>query len=299
MRGSVVNQVNQLWHVVDGIGEKKKESRKTSVYKGHNGHNVSEKVHAFRSKDEFIRLAKEVAIYAREYFGIKDLQALNNTVIESYIDSKIEDGLMRDSISNYISILAKMQVGLSKMEQKIDKHKELFTQKNLKEARVIVDKRAIKSAHVNRAYINPQAFKSDMTGKSAIGYQLQLEHGLRINEAILIRPSQLLENNTIRVQGKGGYLREVKLVPAFFKQIKDEIRANGFYKQDYQIYLEELKKAAIKHKEKWTGTHGLRYNYAQRKMEEYMMLMTYKEALAKVSFELGHHRNSITKHYLK
>lgn len=299
MRGSINNQVNQLWHQVDGIGKSKATSRSDSEYKGHNGHKVSEKVHAFKSKDEFIRISKELASYARENFKIKDMQAINKEIVTAYINNKIEDGLYRRTISSYVSVLAKIQVGLSKMPQKQETHKSLYSQKDLKDLRKTVDKLAIKSVHTNRAYVNPHSFKSDISIKSSIGYQLQLEHGLRVNEATLIRPTQLLKDNTLRVQGKGGYQRDVKLSSTLFNLIKQEIRLNGSYNQGYNCYLKDLKNSVVKAAEKWTGTHGLRYNYAQSQMAKYQEKMSYKEALAKVSFELGHHREEITKHYLK
>lgn len=299
MRGSINNQVNQLWYQVDGIGESKATSRSSSSYKGHNGHKISEKVHSFKSKDEFIRIAKELANYAKENFKIKDMQAITRELVSSYINDKIEDGLYRRTISSYVSVLAKIQVGLSKMPQKQEAHKSLYSQKDLKDLRKTVDKLAIKSVHTNRAYVNPHSFKSDISIKSSIGYQLQLEHGLRVNEATLIRSSQLLKDNILRVQGKGGYQRDVQLSPNLFNQIKQEIKVNGSYSQSYNSYLKDLKNSVAKAEEKWTGTHGLRYNYAQSQMAKYQEKMSYKEALAKVSFELGHHREEITKHYLK
>ena len=299
MRGSITNQVNQLWKQVDGIGNSKATSRSNSEYTGHNGHQVSEKVHSFRSKDEFIRVSKELATYAKENFAIKDMQAINQEVVAAYIGNKIEDGLHKRSISSYVSILAKIQVGLSKMPQKQETHKNLYSQKDLKILRIKIDKLAIKSVHINRAYINPASFKSDMPIKSSIGYQLQLEHGLRVNEATLIRPGQLLKDNTLRVQGKGGYERDVQLSSTLYNKIKQEISAHGSYNQPYNSYLKDLKNSVKKANEKWTGTHGLRYNYAQSQMEKYQEKMSYKEALSQVSFELGHHRIEITKHYLK
>ncbi len=299
MRGSINNQVKQLWHQVDGIGESKATNRSDSDYKGHNGHKVSDKVHSYKSKDEFIRISKELASYARENFKIKDMQAINKEIVTAYINNKIEKGLYRRTISSYVSILAKIQVGLSKMPQKQESHKSLYIQKDLKSIRKIVDKLALKSEHINRAYINPESFKSDMSIKSSIGYQLQLEHGLRVNEATLIRSSQLLKGNILRVQGKGGYQRDVQLSSILYNQIKQEIKANGSYRQSYNNYLKDLKNSVVKAGEKWTGTHGLRYNYAQSQMAIYQEKMSYKEALARVSFELGHHRIEITKHYLK
>jgi integrase len=299
MRGSINNQVNQLWHQVDGIGQSKATTRTESKYKGHNGHKVSEKVHSFKSKDEFIRVSKELAKYAKENFNIKDMQAISKEVITAYINNKIEDGLYRRTISSYVSILSKIQVGLLKIPQKQESHKSLYSQKDLKNIRKTVDELAIKSIHINRAYINLHSFKSDMSPRSSIGYQLQLEHGLRVNEATLIRPSQLLKDNILRIQGKGGYQRDVQLSSTLFNQIKQEIKANGSYCQSYNNYLKDLKKSVEKAGEKWTGTHGLRYNYAQSQMAKYQDNLSYKEALERVSFELGHHRIEITKHYLK
>ncbi|MGK0255687.1 MAG: integrase [Arcobacteraceae bacterium] len=299
LRGSINNQVNQLWYQVDGIGESKALSRSNSTYKGHNGHKMSDQVHSFKSKDEFIRISKELAKYAKENFKIKDMQAITKDVISSYINNKIEDGLFRRTISSYVSVLSKIQLGLSKIPQKQEAHKSLYSQKDLKEIRKTVDKLAIKSVHINRAYINPNSFKSDISIKSSIGYKLQLEYGLRVNEATLIRSNQLLKDNVLRVQGKGGYQRDVCLSSNLYNQIKQEIKVNSSYHQSYNNYLKDLKNSVLKAGEKWTGTHGLRYNYAQSQMTKYQEKMSYKEALAKVSFELGHHRIEITKHYLK
>ena len=299
MRGSINNQVGQLWSKVDGIGISKKDTRSKSEYKGQNGHKVSEQVHALRSKDEFVRIAKELAKYARENFKIKDMQQINKEVITAYVNNKIEDGLYRRSISSYVSVLGKVQVGLSKMDAKLEAHKNLYTQQDLKEIRVIVDTQALKSEHVNRAYVNPQSFQSHMNKESHIAVELQLKHGLRVNEATLIRSSQLLANNTLRIHGKGGYVREVKLSEKLYQKIQSTINEKGSYHQSYNNYTKDLKNATEITGEKWNSTHGLRYNYAQAKLAEYRITMDYKTALAKVSHDLGHHRVEITNHYLK
>ncbi|ADN08231.1 site-specific integrase [Sulfurimonas autotrophica] len=299
MRGSVNNQVNQLWSKIDGLYTSKGETRANSDYRGHNGHKVSENVHGYSWKDETKRIAKELLTYSKKNFKIKDMQAITGEVVLAYVNDKIEDGLVRNSISSYISNIAKIKVGLSKIPNKLKSHNNQFTHEDLKQARKNINQFAVRSKHINRAYINPASFKSDMSIKSRIGYQLQLKHGLRVSEATLIRPSQLLNNNTIRIQGKGGYERDVKLSSVLFNQITQEIKAHGSYYQGYNTYLKDLKNSVAKAGEKWTGTHGLRYNYAQSQMSRYQEKMSYKEALARVSFELGHHRIEITKHYLK
>lgn len=299
MKGSIKNQVNQLWREVDGIGKSKAKTRSESSYKGQNGHKVSELVHSFQSKDEFIRVATELANFAKSEFGIKDMQQINSEVIQAYFADKIEDGLFRRSLSSYASVISKIQVGLSKMPLKLEKHSTLFTQKDIKDIRQVIDKEALRKEHLNRAYNNPQSLLNYMSKDTKLGFELQLNHGIRVAEATLIRASQLLENNTLKIQGKGGYMREILLEKALYERLKAEIKANGSYKVSYDKYVQNLKKATQKNGEKWQSTHGLRYNYAQKKYAEYVKKMTHEEALKRVSFELGHHRVEITNHYLR
>jgi len=122
MRGSAHNQVRHLWHIVDGIGQSKALSRAKSEYIGHNGHKVSEKVHAYLSKDEFIRLAKELGNFAKANFQIRDMQTISQEVVDMFIFNKIEDGLYQSTLSTYISMLAKIQLALSKLPKKLEKH---------------------------------------------------------------------------------------------------------------------------------------------------------------------------------
>ncbi len=298
MKGSVNNQVNQLWHQVDGIGESKAANRSSSSYKGHNGHNVSDKVHSFKLKDEFIRVSKELAQFAKSNYNIKDLQAISKVVVDDFIHQKIDKGLYRKTISTYISLLSKIQLGLSKLPKKIEKHQELFTQKDLENMRKIVDISTVNSPHKNRAYINPKSLINYVPEESKICFQLQLMYGLRAKEANLIRPHQLKEDNIIEIQGKGGFLRSIRLSLKLYNALKKEIKRNGSYYRDYYSYLKDLKDAVERSGEKWTGTHGLRYNFAQTQVEEFKSEMPYEEALLKVSSELGHKRKEITNHYL-
>jgi hypothetical protein len=65
-------------------------------------------------------------------------------------------------------------------------------------------------------------------------------------------------------------------------------------------YYEELKRVVLLKNETWTGTHGLRYNYAQRKIKEYRLQgMSDQEARKQVSYEMGHHRLEILNVYTK
>ena len=284
--------------MADGINTSRHLRRSQSDYKGHNGHKISDKVHAFQSKDEFIRIAKSLLTYARKHHNIKDFQAINRETIEGFIYQYIENGLYRKTISSYISVLSKIQVVLSKIPKKIEKHEQLFSQKDLKNMRKVVNALCSNSKHKNRAYINPNSLITDIPQGSKICFQLQFNYGLRVSEASLIRPSQLKDNNTIKIQGKSGRIRYIRVSFKLYKSIEKEIKKNGSYHRDYNVYRKDLMNAVEKSGEKWTATHGLRYNFAQQKVEEYMKEMTHEKALLKVSSELGHNRKEITNHYL-
>ena len=50
----------------------------------------------------------------------------------------------------------------------------------------------------------------------------------------------------------------------------------------------------------WNGTHGMRHNFAQDRMAELQGEgMSYNQALAQVSAEMGHHRLEITEIYMR
>jgi hypothetical protein len=68
---------------------------------------------------------------------------------------------------------------------------------------------------------------------------------------------------------------------------------------DKNDYREAIKEAAEKTEQDYTGSHGLRWNFAVERMEELQGTgMTYEERLQEVSWEMGHERADITLHYL-
>jgi hypothetical protein len=66
-------------------------------------------------------------------------------------------------------------------------------------------------------------------------------------------------------------------------------------------YREALKEAAFESNQDYHGSHGLRWNYAQERMDELLKAtsMTYVEGLQAVAWEMGHERADISEHYLR
>lgn len=305
MRGSIDNQVQQIWHILDGIGQSKYNFRKESNYKSQSSQNVSEKVHSFRYKDEVIRTAKELGYFAKNNFQIQDMQQIHDNVILSFFEIKIEDECSYRTISTYISHLEKVHIALAKMKSKIEKHDKLFTRKALIEARKNAKEFAFNHKKQNRAYKNPLQIISLLPKEYSFIAKLQLHYGLRVIEAAKIKLSQLdEETNSFTFQGKGGYKLTKTLDKKIYLEVRNSIIAsvnngkNGLF-ISYSTYASELKKAVIACTEKWNSTHGLRYNYAQNRFKFYLDSgETENEALKLVSEDLGHHRAEITGTYL-
>lgn len=298
MRGNINYQVNQLWLKVDGINTSKASVRKDSSICGQNGHKVSNKVHSYNSKDEFINRAKELATYAKDNFNINDMQAIRDEVIIKYIQEKIDNGLKYRSISTYISQLEKIQVGLSNFTKNRVEHFQLYTRETLKKTREFAKAHASVSKHKNRAFSNPDVIKNELKDYMKVSFELQLTHGLRVNEATFIKQSQL-NQNILTIQGKGGYIREIELKEDLANRLRKELKKNaGVIKIPYSTYRKYLKIGATITNQTFFGTHGLRFNYVEReyssKKNEFK---NHKEALKEISYNIGHHREEITEHY--
>jgi hypothetical protein len=298
LRGNINYQVNQLWLKVDGISVSKAATRKDSDVKGQNGHKVSDKVHSYNSKDEFINRAKELATYAKDNFNINDMQAISNEVIIKYIQKKIDKGLKYRSISTYISQLEKIQLALSKFTKHKAEHFQLFTRDTLKKVREIAKANAVISKHKNRAFANPEVIKNGLKDYMKVSFELQLVHGLRVNEATFIKKSQI-NGNVFTIQGKGGYTREIQLKEDLLNRLKKELKKNnGKIKIPYSTYRKYLKDSATRSNQDFEGTHGLRFNYVQKEYNEKIKeFKNHNKALKVISYNIGHHRDKITEHY--
>jgi len=144
MRGSIEYQVKQIWRNIDRIGVSKRESRETSgVRSVASGHRVSDGVHSLQYKDEIIKTARQLGNYAKEVHGVRDMQAITPDIVRGFIDQKIANGVKYQTISNQISHLDKIQIGLSKMEAKREEHERLFTRKDVSEIRQYARENAV------------------------------------------------------------------------------------------------------------------------------------------------------------
>jgi hypothetical protein len=307
-RGSIKNQAKVAYNAVNGIGSSKKASRENdeNEYKGENGHDVSELIHSFKGKDQFIRLTKNILTHQKVQFNITpDLHNITKEHINSYVNELIEKGLKYNSISTYLSQVNKLSIAISKIPDKASQHVKdkrgvVFTPKDVKQARKTAKEQAIGNIHINRSYSNTDAIGAYLDGKTALSFRLQKDYGLRVTAATKISPMQLKANNKFEFVNKGGKLQTITIDKNLHKQLKESTKIGKGHLVPYNLYIKELKQAMTQTGQKWQGTHGLRYSYAQTKFDQYQKDgLTAEQARQKVSNDLGHNRIDITDHYLK
>jgi len=304
VKGSVKSQVYFLLNVLDGIGKSKKEMRSGSVILGENGRQVSPLIHSYKYRNDIKNTATQLLNFAKEDFNIKNAEYIDNDVIKSYILKKLDAGVTYRSISTYIGHLRKIMLGLQKISEYKEKKYKAFDEDGVKIISALKKEKAYKTKYKNRAYVDVENILSNLKNEENILVaKVQLEAGVRVTEGLKFRLDQMKNNNQIEVKIKGGntILVTVKentynvLLAKINKAIeKGEI---GFRIQ-YDDYYSDLKQAVESTVETWNGTHGMRYVYAQRRMNELSSEMSFEEARLIVSKEMGHHRANITSHYL-
>ena len=102
-----------------------------------------------------------------------------------------------------------------------------------------------------------------------------------------------------RASEKGGKQGEVLVSLKTYAELENYLSLNSKFKINRQDYYNDIKQAAFASKEIAEGSHGLRWNFAKRRMFEYGKAgYSYEDCLQQVSYEMKHNRASITQHYL-
>ena len=272
--GSIKYQVSQILQKVNGIGTSKKETREQSGAKSlESGHKVSDKVHSYKSLENMRNDLTNLANYAKAEFQIKDIKEINIDIVSSWIASK---NIGYNTASNYFSELNKVSDHFN------------FTREEIKELRADLKNDLPKTVLETRAYKNLE--KIELNPKHQAAFELQRDHGLRVNAATHINLDKQLNGNTLTFREKGGKLSRKELNPTLAQKIKENA-VDGKYEVNKRTYSRDFQKQIEKSGQKYNGTHGIRHSYAQKMLENH--------SKAEVSKELGHTREEITDTYLR
>ena len=272
--GSIKYQVSQILQNVNGIGTSKKENREQSGAKSlESGHKVSDKVHSYKSLENMRNDLTNLANYAKAEFQIKDIKEINIEIVSSWIESK---NIAYSTASNYMSELNKVSDHFN------------FTKEQIKDLRADLKKELPKAELETRAYKNLE--KIELNPKHQAAFELQRDHGLRVNASTHIDLNKQLNGNTLSYQEKGGKWSEKELSPSLVSKLKENA-VEGKYEINKRTYSRDFQKQIEKSGQKYNGTHGIRHTYAQKMLENHTK--------AEVSHEMGHSRPEITDTYLR
>lgn len=188
------------------------------------------------------------------------------------------------------------------------------------------------SEHLKSRAYNPNqvgGIAARQSAKHSVSTRIAHAAGLRAHELATIKPLDIRQPDQRQahtemrykgmeksipytVKGKGGLVREIRLLPDLAAELESRrlekpqsVTDRGIkYKTHYDIgfgkqWSDSFSKASKRSLGWSNGAHGLRHSYAQNRMRTLQHHCTRDEALTAVSQELGHLRKEITLIYLR
>ena len=304
MRGSVYYQSSQLVKQIFVEGAKKEDK----INLNHEHYQV---VSSYKSMETYRNIWNNFFNYLLEHWKIKDFEKIESEHIAAYMDYKIEYYPSKQYLEKISAALGKLEIALklfSKNVSKLEKDYDFsIRQKMLDNAR---DLKQVANNYHNRAYSNPNFLILNLKDSMhKVAATMQLEGGARLEGVALIKAEQLLgtkvdsitnkEVGIVLTKEKGGKEGEVLVSLDTYTELESYILEYDKFKINRQKYYNDLKQAAIASNETPEASHGLRWNFAKRRMFEYGKAgYSYEDCLQQVSYEMKHNRASITQHYL-
>lgn len=304
MRGSVYYQSSQLAKQIFEAGAKKEDRVNPN-------HPHYQKVASYKTMESYRNIWNNFFNYLKEHWGIKDCEKIEAQHIQGYMDYKIEYYPSKQYLEKISAALGKLGIALKLFAKNIYNEEREYDfsirQTLLDEAR---DLKYVANNYHNRAYNNPQLLISNLQNPiHRLAAKIQYEGGARIEGVTLIKKEQLLgikldtitntQKGRIFTKEKGGKEGEVLISIDTYNALQDYLSNNSKFKINRQAYYEDIKQSAFLSKENPEGSHGLRWNFAKRRMFEYAKAgYSYAQSLQEVSYEMKHNRASITEHYL-
>lgn len=304
MRGSVYYQSSQLVKQVFEAGAKKEDRVNPN-------HPHYQMVASYKTMESYRAIWNNFFNYLLEHWKLKDFEKVEPHHIQAYMDYKVEYYPSKQYLEKISAAIGKLEIALKNFSRNIhNKEREYdfsIRQTILDEAR---DLKYVSNNYHNRAYGNPllliEKLKDPLHQLAAF---IQLEGGARIEGIALIKKEQLLDikydpitqaiKGVIFTKEKGGKEGNVLISLESYVKLEEHLELNSKFKINRQSYYNDIKQSAITSNENPEGSHGLRWNFAKRRMFEYAQAgYSYQDSLQEVSYEMKHNRASITEHYL-
>ena len=319
MRGSMSYQVTYLFRSsgINQIGASKNAAKESareiieSSGKGATSSRIAEHtgIHSHGTATTYIDKWKEFANFAKAELGVKDIEKITAEHVREYLTAKMEEGVSYSTWQGNAAALSKLENALEMYAVSMGK----VSGYGFRQA--IAEVRAVAAAELDRFtgtrnYQDSRALIDSISNDDfQLAAKLQLEAGVRVSEASLIKPEQLrglgrdeFSGRVVGIyefEGKGGKVNTAQLSPETYERLANHIAANGEFRFNPDTYRMGLEQAASDTGQKYQGSHGLRWSFAQERFHELQENgVGYLKALGVVSDEMGHNRTEITEHYL-
>lgn len=315
MRGSIRWQVHEVFHR-SGIlrfGHSKHTAKDVARQGGARTHSDlgrSIGVFSYNTANKYMDICEDAGCFAKECFGVLDLQFLRPEHVRAYLEECIDAGLALATYQQRAAALAKFEQALNLFAE-VRRTGFRYDFREAIEATREAAKRELEPFEGSRAYERAgELIEAVGDPTHRLGARLQYEGAPRVHEISLIRAEQLQGlsedpytgrlRGYLEVKGKGGKVYRVSFSPLTYELLRENISRNGEFRLDKDEYRRSLKRAARATDQEYSGSHGLRWNYAQWRFRELTEAgLSYEEAMSVVSKEMGHERADITGHYLR
>jgi len=307
VRGSINYQVNQIFLqsqiFTPGLskhGAKAEARAAGAISSADVGKSLN--IYSYSTAQTYKDVWHQFGHYCRGELKIRDLEkSLTGEHVRAYLQSRIADGIKYATFKKEAAALGKFENALNRFAENTGSAQRYDFRSGMSEVRQeAADPSALIEKITNDNY-NLAAF-------------IQHESGARVYEASKIDADQLSGRGTDPHTGKqvgfvrldpsdtkGGKGRTIAVSLETYERLEAHIAQEGIFRiKDSNSYRNALGRAAAASNQEYTGSHGLRWNYAQERVEELQRAgLTYDQAISQTSWDMGHERADITEHYLR
>jgi integrase len=326
MRGNINWQVQEIFYKsgINQIGTSKhtaKEFAKKQFSQdgdriSPSWHSIGKKIgiYSYKTADNYRDVWRQLGKYVKEVYNIRDFERIAGEHVRSFLDTKIDKGVAHNTFMLHASALEKLETALNGYAKLKESGIRYEFSKEIKTARDFAHLVLARFTGA-RGYDDPKSLIEAISDPIYhLVAKIQLESGCRVSECTFLSISNLKgyqkdpvideQKGMIFIEkAKGGKSGNKYMSTETYNELEKRIKGseNERFVVDNNNYRNSLKKAAQITKQKYTGTHGLRWNFAQNRFYEVQTVggLFYTQALYQVSDELFHERANITTHYLK
>jgi len=326
MRGSPVYQITQLWQQsgINCIGTSRHAAKAAARSECQAGginatpHLIGARtgIFSYGTADAYRDVWIAILKHARELDGTRNAELLTGDHAASFLRQKVANssdgkpGVAFATYQQYAAAAQKLAVALQYYSDRQGTGRSYDFSVAIREVSAIASATLARFSG-SRAYRDPSAvIQAIDIPDHQLAARLQYTSGARVSEIALVRPSQLLgmrndpvtgeERGCIRAQGKGGRIAHHLTDPETYRTLSELVQLRGEFRIDKDCYRDSLRQACVVTDERYSGTHGFRWNRAAERVDEAMSHgLTYDQALACTAELLLHSRTAITEHYRK